>query len=71
MLWQFIQVIKLGPGEDAVAIRLQGVSIGDFPIPVQAIEALPYILTVFLLAGFIGKAVAPKALGTPYVKERE
>ncbi|MDF2402594.1 ABC transporter permease [Aeromonas sp. 5HA1] len=56
---------------DTVAIRLQGVSIGGFPIPVQAIEALPYILTVFLLAGFIGKAVAPKALGTPYVKERE
>ncbi|GAA0457199.1 ABC transporter permease [Aeromonas salmonicida] len=56
---------------DAVAIRLQGVSIGDFAIPVQAIEALPYILTVFLLAGFIGNAVAPKALGTPYVKERE
>lgn len=56
---------------DAVAIRLQGVSIGDFAIPVQVIEALPYILTVFLLAGFIGKAVAPKALGTPYVKERE
>ncbi|MGE6118391.1 ABC transporter permease [Aeromonas salmonicida] len=56
---------------DAVAIRLQGVSIGDFAIPVQAIEALPYILTVFLLAGFIGKAVAPKALGTPYAKERE
>ncbi|MGL5589579.1 MAG: ABC transporter permease, partial [Aeromonas veronii] len=42
-----------------------------FAIPVQAIEALPYILTVFLLAGFIGRAVAPKALGTPYVKERE
>ncbi|WP_421237887.1 ABC transporter permease [Aeromonas jandaei] len=56
---------------DAVAIRLQGVTIDDFPIPVQAIEALPYILTVFLLAGFIGRAVAPKALGTPYVKERE
>ena len=53
---------------DAVAIRLQGVSIGGFPIPVQAIEALPYILTVFLLAGFIGKAVAPKALGTPTSK---
>ncbi|MGL5321581.1 MAG: ABC transporter permease, partial [Aeromonas veronii] len=50
---------------------LQGVSIGGFAIPVQAIEALPYILTVFLLAGFIGRAVAPKALGTPYVKERE
>ena len=47
---------------DAVAIRLQGVSIGDFPIPVQAIEALPYILTVFLLAGFIpARRGGPKA----------
>ncbi|GAL32852.1 predicted nucleoside ABC transporter permease 2 component [Vibrio maritimus] len=56
---------------DALAIRMQGVSIGDFPIPVQAIEAIPYVLTVFLLAGFIGKAVAPKAIGVPYTKERE
>ncbi len=56
---------------DALAIRLQGVSIGDFPIPVQAIEAIPYVLTVFLLAGFIGKAIAPKAIGVPYSKERE
>lgn len=56
---------------DALAIRLQGATIGDFPIPVQAIEASPYILTVFLLAGFIGKAVAPKAIGVPYTKERE
>lgn len=56
---------------DALAIRLQGVSIGDFAIPVQAIEAIPYVLTVFLLAGFIGKAVAPKAIGVPYTKERE
>ncbi|MEE1673481.1 ABC transporter permease [Agarivorans aestuarii] len=56
---------------DAMAIRLQGVSIGDFAIPVQAIEAIPYVLTVFLLAGFIGKAVAPKAIGVPYTKERE
>ncbi|WP_220718878.1 ABC transporter permease [Agarivorans litoreus] len=56
---------------DAMAIRLQGVSIGDFAIPVQAIEAVPYVLTVFLLAGFIGKAIAPKAIGVPYTKERE
>ncbi len=56
---------------DAVANRIQGVSIpvvGE--IPVQLIQALPYILTVILLAGFIGKAVAPKASGIPYVKER-
>lgn len=56
---------------DAVAIRLQGVVVpGVGEVPVQLIQALPYILTVVLLAGFIGKAIAPKAIGTPYVKER-
>ncbi|MGL5496516.1 MAG: ABC transporter permease, partial [Aeromonas sobria] len=69
--WSALAACLLFGFLDAVAIRLQGVTIGDFAIPVQAIEALPYILTVFLLAGFIGRAVAPKALGTPYVKERE
>jgi simple sugar transport system permease protein len=56
---------------DAAAIRLQGVFLpGMGEVPVQAIQALPYVLTVVLLAGFIGKAVAPKALGVPYAKER-
>jgi simple sugar transport system permease protein len=56
---------------DAAAIRLQGVVLpGLGEVPVQAIQALPYVLTVVLLAGFIGKAVAPKALGIPYAKER-
>ncbi len=32
-------------------------------VPVQAIQALPYVMTVVLLAGFIGRARAPKALG--------
>ena len=56
---------------DAIAIRMQGVAlpmVGE--IPVQFIHALPYILTVILLAGFIGKALAPKALGVPYVTGR-
>lgn len=56
---------------DAMQIRLQGV---DLPVigqvPVQAIQALPYVLTVVLLAGFIGKAVGPRAGGVPYTKER-
>jgi simple sugar transport system permease protein len=56
---------------DAAAIRLQGVHLpGVGEVPVQVIQALPYVLTVVLLAGFIGKAVAPKAIGRPYVKER-
>ncbi|MBE7213586.1 ABC transporter permease [Shewanella benthica] len=56
---------------DAVAIRLQGVELPVVGvIPVQAIEVLPYILTVLLLAGFIGRAVGPKSIGVPYVKTR-
>jgi simple sugar transport system permease protein len=55
---------------DAVAIRLQGVRVpGIGEVPVQLIQALPYLLTMFLLAGFIGRAVAPKAVGVPYEKE--
>jgi len=59
---------------DALAIRMQGVALpaalGGGEVPVQLIQALPYLLTVILLAGFIGQALAPKALGRPYVKER-
>ncbi|HEY6980199.1 ABC transporter permease [Reyranella sp.] len=55
---------------DAIAIRLQGVVVpGLGEVPVQFIQALPYLLTMFLLAGFIGRAVAPKAIGIPYEKE--
>ncbi len=56
---------------DAIAIRLQGVQLaGIGEVPVELIQSLPYILTVVLLAGFIGKSVAPKAIGLPYLKER-
>ncbi|RVU49217.1 ABC transporter permease [Rubrivivax rivuli] len=56
---------------DAVSIRMQGAELPFIgAVPVQFIQALPYVLTVVLLAGFIGKSVAPAALGRPYVKER-
>jgi general nucleoside transport system permease protein len=57
---------------EAVAIPLQGAKIPglDWDVPVQLITASPYILTVILLAGFIGKAIPPKAGGVAYVKER-
>ncbi|WP_029062122.1 ABC transporter permease [Labrenzia sp. DG1229] len=56
---------------DAAGTRLQGVEIwliGE--VPLQVFQALPYVLTVVLLAGFIGKAIPPKAAGIPYLKER-
>ena len=56
---------------DAAAIPMQNIT---FPVigsvPVQFMQALPYIMTVVLLAGFIGKAIPPRAAGVPYVKER-
>lgn len=55
---------------DAASIRLQGTPIMGVRVPVQLMQALPYILTVILLAGFIGKAIPPRAGGVPYVKER-
>ena len=55
---------------DAAAIRLQGVALPMLgELPVQGIQALPYLLTVVLLAGFIGRSIAPRALGLPFTKE--
>jgi simple sugar transport system permease protein len=56
---------------DAVAIRLQGTPVpGVGVVPVQVFQAMPYVLTVVLLAGFIGKAIPPRAGGVPYTKDR-
>jgi general nucleoside transport system permease protein len=52
---------------EAVQIRLQGVVLwGQDPIPVQFIQILPYIVTILVLAGFVGRSRAPKALGTVF-----
>jgi len=56
---------------DALQIRLQGVELPVIgTVPVQLIQAIPYVLTVVLLAGFVGKAIGPRAIGQPYIKER-
>ena len=54
----------------AVALRFQNIDLGSFTVPVQFMDALPYILTVVILAGFVGRAIPPRAGGEPYVKER-
>ncbi len=56
---------------DALAARLQGVELPYLgQTPTDLILVLPYVLTVVLLAGFIGRATPPAAIGTPYIKER-
>ncbi|MCI2400455.1 ABC transporter permease [Aliiroseovarius subalbicans] len=55
---------------EAIANRYQSIDLGGIVIPVQFMQALPYILTVLILAGFGGKAIGPRAGGVPYVKER-
>lgn len=62
LLFGFLQALALRPDvlEAALSIKVQ----------VQLLDALPYILTVIILAGFVGKAIPPRAGGEPYVKER-
>lgn len=52
---------------EAGQIRLQGVILwGTEPVPVQFIQILPYLVTIGILAGFVGQARAPQALGKSY-----
>ena len=57
---------------DAVTIQMQGVA--KLPsgedVPVQFVQMVPYLLTIIVLAGFVGHSRAPGALGIPYRKER-
>ncbi len=64
--WRVLLACLLFGFMDAVQIRLQGTS----SIPTQFIQIIPYIFTMVVLAGFIGKATPPQALGTPYIKGR-
>ncbi|HQU82210.1 MAG TPA: ABC transporter permease [Pyrinomonadaceae bacterium] len=56
---------------EALTIPLGNIKLasGD-PVPVQFIQIIPYVLTIIVLAGFIGLSRAPKALGIPYNKEK-
>jgi simple sugar transport system permease protein len=58
---------------EALTNQIQGASWAKLPsgedIPVQFIQIIPYLLTIIVLAGFIGLSRAPKALGLPYRKE--
>ncbi|MCU0910278.1 MAG: ABC transporter permease [Rhodobacteraceae bacterium] len=62
LLFGFLQALALRPDV------IEG-TVG-FKVPVPALDALPYVLTVIVLAGFVGRAIPPRAGGQPYVKER-
>jgi simple sugar transport system permease protein len=62
MLFGFLQALALRPDLIERAIHLK--------VQVQLLDALPYILTVVILAGGVGKAIPPRAGGAPYIKER-
>jgi simple sugar transport system permease protein len=54
----------------AIANFMQGVHFFGFEVPVQVFNVMPYVMTIVLLAGFIGKSTPPKADGVPYTKDR-
>lgn len=50
---------------DALQIKIQGFS---FELPSQFLQMLPYVITIVVLAGIIGRARPPAAVGKPYEK---
>ncbi|MFN3721520.1 MAG: ABC transporter permease [Paracoccaceae bacterium] len=62
LLFGFFQALALRPDVVQAVVQVK--------VPVPVLDALPYILTVLVLAGFVGKAIPPRAGGQPYVKER-
>ncbi len=69
--WPVLAACLLFGFLEAGANRMQGTPlpvVGE--VPIEVVLILPYIATVVLLAGFFGKATPPRALGTPYRKER-
>jgi len=55
---------------EALSIQMQGAKPFGKDIPVQFIQMVPYVLTIVVLAGFIGTSRPPRALGIPYQKEK-
>ena len=62
LLFGFFQALALRPDVVEKVLTVK--------VPVPALDALPYVLTVLVLAGFVGKAIPPRAGGEAYVKER-
>jgi simple sugar transport system permease protein len=51
---------------ETLGFRFQIVGV---PVPPQFLQMVPYVVTIVVLAGLVGRAVPPKAIGQPYKKE--
>lgn len=38
------------------------------PVPSEVLLMLPYVITIFAVAGFVGRVRPPAAEGVPYIK---
>jgi ABC-type uncharacterized transport system permease subunit len=47
-------------------VRFLALPLPDLPIPSQFLQALPFVVTIIVLAGAIGRAIAPAAVGQPF-----
>lgn len=68
--WYALSACLLFGMLEALGNRYQSLELFGVTLPTQFMQALPYILTVVILAGFVGKAIPPRAGGEAYVKER-
>ena len=67
--WHILTATLLFGLLDAISNRFQNIDLFGLILPIQLMQALPYVLTVVILAGFVGKAIPPLAGGVPYTKE--
>jgi ABC-type uncharacterized transport system permease subunit len=71
--WQALIACLFFGLTEALTNQIQGAPWAKMPsgedLPIQFIQMIPYVLTIIVLAGFIGLSRAPKALGIPYRKE--
>src|SRR5215213_1303155 len=70
LLFGFTEALAIQIQGKHYTFNLLGLRVNDWEVPNQFVQILPYVLTIVVLAGFIGTSRAPRALGIPYQKEK-
>jgi len=61
--WRIAGAALIFGGAEALQLRMQAIGVA---IPHAVLSAVPYILTIVVIAAFAGKASYPAAINTPY-----